>query len=76
MGEKYENVPLHKQDFVRFSDRFYWILKYLRDFLKLADVMSQFSNYFFCLKYQRRFSYPVDAITKLYATTLILQFYQ
>ena len=21
--EKYENVPLHKQDFVRFSDRFY-----------------------------------------------------
>ena len=42
--EKYENVPLHKQDFVRFSDRFYWILKYSRDFFKLADVMSHFSN--------------------------------
>ena len=42
-----QNIPLHKQDFVRFSDRkLPWILRYPRVFSMLTDVTLHFSNYF------------------------------
>ena len=66
--EKHVNISLYiKNALLRFSDlKLSWTLRYLRDFSKLTDVMSDSSKYFFVKNCFHMIGYVVLSIFHLH----------